>query len=134
MDLSNGNTLNSLAFAANSLLKTNVTQRGITDPLMACFDNLQIFECMFNFYRGGLLNDIQNFLTSFEKVALKILPFYQYFFDLYKPSQKTIILHFLSQFQIYDEKLYSSLITPLNELLTKAGNIKSVQKVLDLHC
>ena len=86
VDLSNGNTLNSLAFAANSLLKTNVTQRGITDPIMASFDNLQIFESMFNFYRGGLLNDVQNLLTGFEKAALKILPYYQYFFDFYKPS------------------------------------------------
>jgi len=96
MDISNGNTLNSLAFVANSLLKTNVTQRGITDPIMACFDKLQIFESMFNFYRGGLTHDVNNLLTGFEKVALQILPYYQYFFDFYKPSQKTIILHFLS--------------------------------------
>ena len=86
IDFSNGNTLDSFAFAANSILKTNVTQRGIDDLLMAAFDKMKLFESNFNFYRGGLSHGLYPSLVSIEGVAFKILPFYQYFFDNgYKP-------------------------------------------------
>ena len=39
------------------------------------------------------------------RIAKQFVPFYRYYFDYYKPSQKLIAMRFLQNYRVHDDQL-----------------------------
>ena len=48
------------------------------------------------------------------RIAKQFVPFYKYYFDYYKLSQKLVAMRFLSNYKVYDKTLAMSFVTSLN--------------------
>ena len=45
---------------------------------------------------------------------MRLIPYYQYFFEYYRPTQKLHVLRFLTDHRVYDEQLFSSLVKQID--------------------
>lgn len=45
---------------------------------------------------------------------MRLIPYYQYFFEFYRPTQKLHVLRFLTDHRVYDEQLFTSLVKQID--------------------
>jgi hypothetical protein len=61
------------------------------------------------------------------QIVHTLIPFYTYFFEYYRDTQKLHVLRFLANHQIYDEGLFKNFIDNLESVFYKFGKSKKVE-------
>ena len=61
-----------------------------------------------------------------SRIAKQFVPFYKYYFDYYKSSQKLVAMRFLSNHRVYDETLANNFIQSVNK-----HKLRNTNKVKD---
>ena len=51
------------------------------------------------------------------RASIKLLPFYQYYFDFYLPQKKVVILSMFTKLSFYDEHLYTNFAKNLDNVI-----------------
>ena len=80
----------------------------------------------------AMFNSHHYVYETLTTIAKHFVPFYKYYFNYYKPSQKLVSLRFLQSFNIYDKELYDDLVRDIEMALkpmSKAAQIKNLETI-----
>lgn len=106
-----GNTLATLAMVMNATHKSYYG--GSKDILYDAQKGDKLFQSggILSVLDVGTLSDFLHIYPSWVSAVNILIPFYAYFFDYYRPSQKLHVLRFLSNFKVYDQDLFVNFVS-----------------------
>ena len=65
----------------------------------------------------AMFNSHHYVYENLTTIAKHFVPFYKYYFNYYKPSQKLVSLRYLQSFNIYDKELYDNFVDDIEKAL-----------------
>ena len=81
-----------------------------------------------------MFNNHHYVFENITTIAKQFIPFYKYYFNYYKTSQKLVSLRFLQNFSIFDKELYDNFVVDVEKALSpvsKEAQIKNLKAIYE---